>query len=132
VPDNVRAKYPLSQPRAKRSRAADIEEGDLFTPKRQRGSGSSITWGSSRPISKRETKAFHRAIAAAFYETGIPFQVIQNLAFRAALTMYRPDMPLPTRQALANGLLEERYVDVHESVLVALKKETHVKVVSDG
>jgi len=124
VPDNVRAKYPLSQARAKRSRAADVGEGDLYTPKRQRESGSSNTWGSSRPISKREKKAFYRAIVAAFYETGIPFRVIQNPEFRAALTICRPDIPLPTLQALANGLLKERLVDVHESVLVALKKET--------
>lgn len=43
-----------------------------------------------------------------------------------------PGMTLPTRQDLAENLLEESYNEVKAGVLTALKKEMYLSVVTDG
>ena len=79
----------------------------------------------------------HRSLAAAFYELGIPFHMIEKDVMIAALrevANYGPGYKPPSRHDLSTTLLEKEVADINLTV-EDLKKtwaQTGVSILSDG
>ncbi|KAE9020744.1 hypothetical protein PR002_g12446 [Phytophthora rubi] len=85
-------------------------------------------------IAREEKKRFQSDIARGFYAAGLPFRAIEVPRICKALTVLQPDLEkhLPTRKALAGILLTDEYQREKDELVVRLRDEPTLGVVSDG
>jgi len=65
---------------------------------------------------------FHEQFAKWVYESGTPFSRIESKTLKAALSVLRPNITLPTRANMSHSLLNQTFETVAGSINEALKK----------
>jgi hypothetical protein len=84
-------------------------------------------------LTKGEQETFHTHIAEFFYLTGTSFQRVGCPKLKQAIEGIRPGCTLPTRDRLANELLDKSYENMNQKVAHLLSlSTTYSCVTSDG
>jgi len=72
---------------------------------------------------------FHEQFAKWVYESGTPFSRIESKTLKAALSVLRPNITLPTRANMSNSLLNQTFETVAGSINEALKKSGELSLI---
>jgi len=87
----------------------------------------------SKPLTPIEREQFNKYLSKYIFETGTPFQRIENENLWKALNVLRPGVDLKFgRKFLAGTLLNNRFNELSDDMAAFLKNEKYIALTTDG
>lgn len=110
-----------------------VKQKRAYSPrKRLKFTNSSSTTPQGKTSKQPSQIEMELAFAKMIYATGIPFRIVDDPSVKNFFSLLNPNFKLPTRQKLANKLLDITYESCRENVIQHVQNEPAISIVTDG